>query len=282
MPDTLSAQIDTVVPAPPPLPSLPWEAVCPVALVPEAASDSVYRMTVATDWGTGKEGVPRPVRPGYDSGVLTLLIASFMIVAIGFRRGARLWKGLVHDLVDVRRRSNAFDERTIGETWVTGAMILQTCIYTGLLLYAGLGYAGLPVAEAPVFATVAAMTGVAVGLYLFRLCAYMVTGYAFSDPVGRLQWIRGFNASQVFLGCVLVFPALGAMFYPQVSGTMLLIAGIAYVLAEIVFICKGFRIFYHGFESLLYFILYFCTLEIIPLVSAGSLAVILYRLIHSI
>ncbi|MDE6655263.1 MAG: DUF4271 domain-containing protein [Muribaculaceae bacterium] len=32
------------------------------------------------------------------------------------------------------------------------------------------------------------------------------------------------------------------------------------------FIIKGFRIFYHKIWSLLYFILYLCTLEIVPLI----------------
>ena len=279
--DTVGADSVAVAP-PPPLPSLPWESVCPVQAAPSSPADSIYRVEIATDWLTGKGGVPRPVRPGYDSGVLTLVIVSFLIVAMGFRRGARLWKSLVNDLSDVRRRSNAFDERTMGETWVVGAMILQTCIYTGLLLYAMIGQMGMLSADAPVFAAVAAMTGVSVALYVFRLCAYWVTGYAFTDPVGRLQWIRGFNASQVFLGCMLVLPAFVSTFYPQASGAMLIVACIAYVLAETVFICKGFRIFYHRFESLLYFILYFCTLEIIPLILACYGAVGLYRLvIHS-
>jgi len=265
-----------------PVPVLPWDAVCPAQAAPSSPADSIYRVEISAGWLMGKGGAPRPVRPGYDSGVLTLVIVSFLIVAMGFRRGARLWKSLVHDLSDVRRRSNAFDERTTGETWVIGAMIFQTCIYMGLLLYAMLGQMGILSADAPVFTAVAAMTGVSVALYVGRLCAYWVTGYAFTDPVGRLQWIRGFNASQVFLGCMLVLPALVSTFYPQASGAMLIVAGIAYILAETVFVCKGFRIFYHRFESLVYFILYLCTLEIIPLISACYGAVGLYRLvIHS-
>ncbi|MDE6061420.1 MAG: DUF4271 domain-containing protein, partial [Duncaniella sp.] len=42
------------------------------------------------------------------------------------------------------------------------------------------------------------------------------------------------------------------------------IAIICYVLVRLIFIFKGFRLFYDNFGSLLYFILYLCTLEIVP------------------
>lgn len=277
MPETLltdttavTAAADTVAPTPRPvsIPQLPWSTVCFEAAAPVSAADSIYRTTAHTAWMAGMDGVPRPVRPGYDSGVITLLLCSFMIVALGFRSGSRLWKSLMHDLVDVRRRSNAFDERTIGETWVVSAMILQTCIYTGLLIYGLLGYTGELCPDKPVFTTVAAMTGVAVCLYLLRLCGYMVTGYAFTDPTGRQLWIRGFNASQVLLGCLLIIPSLTATFYPYAAPAMLIVSACAYAGTEAVFISKGFRIFYNHLGSLLYFILYLCTLEIIPLIFA--------------
>ncbi len=286
--DTAAAATDTTsMPAPDsvaaivrqPVPKLPWSATCPEASAPSAPSDSIFRIEIATDWLAGMASTQRPVRPGYDSGVLTMLLCSFLIVAMGFHRGARLWKSLIHDLTDIRRRSNAFDDRTTGETWVISAMILQSCIYTGLMIYALLGIQGEQQTGKPVFASVAAMTGIAIGLYLFRLCGYWVTGYAFTDHMGRLQWIRGFNASQIMLGCLLTLPSLIAIFYPDAAPAMLIIASVSYIAAESVFICKGFRIFYHHFESLLYFILYLCALEIIPVILAFYGAVSLYRLI---
>ncbi|MBP3590263.1 MAG: DUF4271 domain-containing protein, partial [Muribaculaceae bacterium] len=45
-----------------------------------------------------------------------------------------------------------------------------------------------------------------------------------------------------------------------------------YVSARLIFIIKGFKIFYNGFISLIYFILYLCTLEIVPLICIGGIA----------
>jgi hypothetical protein len=91
-------------------------------------------------------------------------------------------------------------------------------------------------------------------------------GYAFADNEGRKQWLRGFNASQAFLGFGLAIPALVTVFYPAAATIMLQIATIMYILARLVFIFKGFKIFYHKISSLVYFILYLCTLEVIPLI----------------
>ena len=40
---------------------------------------------------------------------------------------------------------------------------------------------------------------------------------------------------------------------------------VLYIIARVIFICKGFIVFYDNFYSLLYFILYLCTLEIAPI-----------------
>lgn len=100
--------------------------------------------------------------------------------------------------------------------------------------------------------------------YLFQLCAYNAVGYAFTDNEHRRAWIRAFNASQGLLGFALMPAAIVTVFYPVAAMAALWVALALYVVARFLFIVKGFRIFYENFGSLLYFILYLCTLEIIP------------------
>lgn len=223
-------------------------------------------VTVDTRFTDGIPGDPLPRRPGYDSGVLTMIIASFLLVAFSFRNASRLWKTFFQDLTVVRRRANLFDERTVGEKWVIAAMLIQTCVYEGLMLFAMLSVNGRWTPQDPVFPTIAALTGLAALLYLFQSAACFTVGYAFTDQAGRIQWLRGLNASQAVTGFALVIPALGSLFHPEASGILLYCGGLLYILGRFVFICKGFRIFYHGISSLLYFILYLCTLEIIPVI----------------
>ncbi|MDE6240375.1 MAG: DUF4271 domain-containing protein, partial [Muribaculaceae bacterium] len=48
-----------------------------------------------------------------------------------------------------------------------------------------------------------------------------------------------------------------------------------YLLFRLVFISNGFSIFYRNIFSLVYFILYLCTLEIIPLIYVFKLALLI-------
>jgi hypothetical protein len=99
-----------------------------------------------------------------------------------------------------------------------------------------------------------------------QLLAYKVIGYVFADKEMTEQLVNGFNSSQTLLGFLLLFPAMLLLFYPAVTEIMAVIGVIFYVLARFIFIYKGFRIFYSDFSSLLYFILYLCTVEVIPVI----------------
>ena len=94
----------------------------------------------------------------------------------------------------------------------------------------------------------------------------------FSDKDRAAQFVSGFNASQTLLGFFLLLPAMIALFYPSSVKELLFISVLLYFAARIIFIYKGFRIFYHNFSNLLYFILYLCSVEIIPvlLVLSGT------------
>ena len=115
------------------------------------------------------------------------------------------------------------------------------------------------------------------GLYLFQLLMCMLIGYVFTDKAEAVQWRRGQNAVSVLLGMALLLPTLAALFYPSVTAAMLILAAVLYIISRIIYIIKGFRIFYINFPSLLYFILYLCSVEIVPLVAAYSIAMEICR-----
>ena len=56
------------------------------------------------------------------------------------------------------------------------------------------------------------------------------------------------------------------LIFPAFVKTGLIMAIILYFLARIIVIYKAFRIFFNNLQSLLYFILYLCSVEIVPVV----------------
>lgn len=218
-------------------------------------------------WTKGIAGIERTSPPGYDSGVMTMLIALFLLVAFNFRHYTTFIKTFTHNLFSIRTRANAFDEHnTLRETRVTMSLIMLTCMSEGILMYAFLNSSYDIDDRISAFYGIGILTLLSAVYYLWQLAVYHTVGYTFVGPLKSSQWLKGFNASQCLIGIPLIVPALAVIFYPNMAATLIIIAAILYVMARMIFIFKGFRIFYNKSYTLIYFILYLCALEIIPVI----------------
>lgn len=215
-------------------------------------------------WTQGREPEPRIVHPAGHSVVLGVLALLFVACLMAFSYFGRAITASVQDLWSVRRRENAFDEGSPGRRRVQLLLALQFAAYGGVLLYAAVCPGPATDARGALVDTLRLM-GLAAAYYVFQYCAYGVTAYAFAPDESRArQWLDGFSASQGLAGMVLALPTLGLVFYPDASAAFLIAAATIYLMGRLIFIAKGFRIFYTGLGSLVYFILYLCTLEIVP------------------
>lgn len=214
---------------------------------------------------TGLDAIQRPELPGYNSGVLCLVIAMLLLVIFTARHYGRFFRRLINNLWSVRTRTNLFDEHTVNETRIMVALIIQVCVCEALLLVTWILSQGVVMSPATLGAAACTATLLTGLFYTAQLVIYRMIGYAFTTRNLALQWVQGFNSTQTLLGLALLVPTLVALFYPSASGILISIGATLYILARIVFICKGFRIFYHNLFSLVYFILYLCSVEIIPL-----------------
>ncbi|MBD5322976.1 MAG: DUF4271 domain-containing protein [Bacteroides sp.] len=225
------------------------------------------RMTVGEiPYTHGLAPIERKNLPGYDSGVLCLLIGMFLLLASNFRHYSTFFKNFFYDLFSVRRREQTFSVRTFSETGVQTSIVLIACFAESIIINSAFPER---VAMGPVsgdFFIIGMLTVTALLYYLWQLAAYSTVGAIFTDKVSARMWMKGFNASQSLLSMMIVIPAIVVLFNPSASATVMILGIISYVFARLVFICKGFRLFYDNFGSLIYFILYLCSLEIVPLV----------------
>ncbi|MCI9285458.1 MAG: DUF4271 domain-containing protein [Muribaculaceae bacterium] len=240
-------------------------AVCREYQAP-AEKSSLCITTGRIPWTEGLSPDTRATLPGYDSGVLCLLLGMFLLLAYNFRHYSTIAKTFWNDLWSTRRREGTFQVRTTSETGVLLSLVLAACLSEGIIVNSMLP-ATLPDAiPGGVFTITVTLTSVAVVYYLWQLAAYYSTGAVFTDKASARMWLKGFNASQGLLAALLIIPAMIVLFNPGAAMTVAIIAAILYLMARIIFICKGFRLFYDNFGSLIYFILYLCSLEIVPLV----------------
>ena len=236
-------------------------------------------IAVPPPYMSGNEPISRTNHPGHDSGIMILLSVTFILVAFNFNSCRRMLSTYAQNLWNVRRRANAFDEHTTNERSLIAILIFQLCVYAGLLMSTQISNI-IPIAPEKIMTATYSMIGLYGVYYLFQMVSYSLVGYTFADNISSAQWIKGFNASQIFLGFALIVPTVVSIFYPTTSQAMLGVAISLYVIARLLFIFKGFRIFYNKIHSLFYFILYLCTLEIIPVIFMWNLSQeIIYNLL---
>ena len=211
--------------------------------------------------------------PMHDTPSMILLLAGLLAVALSYHTGYKYIEYFFHYMFSTRRRENLFEDHTVNETSILTALIANTCIVEGFIMYYAVRLLCPTLTatlESNVFPFIAIYCGIALAFYIIQWLVYKVLGYTFSDSLGTKLWIDGFKSSQAFLGLLLLPILILLMLYPASGKLLLAVAALLYLVARLIFIYKGFRIFYSNLTSILYFILYLCAVEIVPLVIIGG------------
>jgi len=228
----------------------------------------------------------QPMAPSLlrDTGSMLLLMAGMVAVMVCYGAGYRYIDNLFHNMTSARRRENLFEDHgsTAGELPMVGALMLNLCVTTGFMLYFAITTLApaATLTHPALFVRIAALSGVALVFYTVQALVYLLLGYVFSDGTGTRLWVDGFISSQALLGLLLAPLVLLILAIPAWTLPLLAVGTALYAAMRIVFIYKGFRIFYSNLPSLLYFLLYLCAVEIVPLVFMKDLTIRLCEIIH--
>ena len=206
-----------------------------------------------------------------DSYTLAAVILLFIILCFNARHVGRLFQNFVADVWTVRQRDNIFEEHVAAESRTLILMILFTSVLEGILLFSYFSAQ----AENVALINLLIFIGIAIGFNVFSIAGCSTLGYTFTSHALSVQWRRGLLSSQALLGLFLLLPTIIIVVRPNAVQAGMTIGVVMYILARILYIIKGIRIFHTDFFSWLYFILYLCTLEIIPLL-------VIWRLIPEI
>ena len=203
------------------------------------------------------------------SWVLTATLLLIVVACLRYRRNSRFFGVMLHDVLEVRERHNAFDD-TLRETSFLWLLNLLWCGAAGVLLYSFINPAGSLAGGAGMAAPLGVCIGMAGAYTLFLTMAYPAVGALFSDGGKASLWLRGFLATQGLAAVALLPGAMLTLCLPGSTGAMLLAGAIIFILAKLLFIYKGFCIFFTEIASWVLFLYYLCSLEIIPVVLTYS------------
>jgi len=196
----------------------------------------------------------------------------FIIIGIRVKNSPRYFKGLMKDMFQVSDRQSLFDE-TVKETTFLVMLNVMWAASAGVLLWQSIRLLTLSLGPADSFGipdTPALGIAICAGMCALyqgtMLVAYRVVGNVFADNTRAAMWVQGAAASSASEAVVLYPVALLALAQPEWNGILLMIGAIIFVLGKLVFIFKGFRIFFTQISSWLLFLYYLCSLEIIPVI----------------
>ena len=200
------------------------------------------------------------------SWLLTSLFAVFLIVALRYRKNSRFFSLMLHDVMEVRVRHNAFDD-TLRETTFIWLLNVLWCGAAGVLFYGLLfGSEGTLALDARAMRRMGVCIGMAGAYTVFLTAAYSAVGSLFSDGAKATLWVKGHLSTQGLESLALFPIALLGLCGPGLVGPMVMAGCIVFVLAKLLFIYKGFCIFFTQIASWVLFLYYLCSLEIVPVI----------------
>ena len=216
--------------------------------------------------------------PLHDTGSMIMFLLSCLFLITSYRLGHIYIANLMHNMFSSKGKDDLYSDHTLSDTRIIIALIVNTCLMEGFLMFYGLSWYNpqLTLAlQSSVFLHVFVLILSAALFITLQLFLYRLIGFTFSDDKLTELWVGGFLASQATLGLLLFPIVVITLVFPSTIKSMLTIAITLYILARIVFIWKGFRIFFNNFSSSIYFILYLCAVEIVPplLALAGTVYV---------
>ena len=251
-----------------PMPEYPVLDTATVADLPvvdfTGAADTVATVVQPESWTAGLEPTVRHSAEANRSGLLAAIAFFCLVMMFNYKHLRRVCGHYLETLTRPRTgRTNLFDEHPAAESRLTLLLMGQFAVCAGILLSEGLVHAyGLPSATN---LSITAVVALAVGYVVLQAVAYSITGYTFGGHSAMRRWMASFSAIHSLMGTVAIIPMALAVFYPQAVGGVCTVSAALYFIGRIVFIFRGFKIFYDKILSCFYFILYLCTLEIVPL-----------------
>ncbi len=222
-----------------------------------------------------------PDTPVNNSVMLSVVLILFLLFAFTFTKGIKYLGQMLRSLLNIKERQSILGDTTVRETQLRAVLLSMTIISEGFFIFMALARFA-PISSLSIAAGIAGGAWVAFTFYYFQKWVYRFVGLLFTDVARTHKWLESFVSIQYLMGIPLSLVVLASIFIPAWSAGFLAVAAILYILSRILFIYKGFKIFYCNIIDLFYFIVYLCALEIAPLFWGYQYGVLIYKFVELI
>jgi len=198
---------------------------------------------------------------------LLIIIVLLALFALVFRGCYPLFVKMIRGITSVKERQNLFDTPTKENFFFSCFMGFQTLFLCSVFFF--LAYCRFTKSMHQVLRSDIILLSVIFMIlflfYLLRQSLYFMYGRTVSGNAKYRLWKNNYHETLFLWGTLLYLPVLWLMFDPIHLTGILILFVFSYILFRIYVIYIKIHIFYHKNTGLLYFCLYLCALEIVPL-----------------
>ncbi len=217
-----------------------------------------------------------------DDLVLSLLLALFAGFAYFFHRDNRLFFKMVKDLYQVKTRKSLFEEPVGSDRLFHSFMVFQALFLNAVVIFEAINVSGILTFRS-VGDALPVLLLLFFAVFVFYECKallYLFIGKVFATAASYELWHTGYKATIGIWGVLLYIPVCMFAFSDIPYQVTIVLSLFLYVASRIVIIYKTIHIFSLKKDGILYFSLYLCGQEIMPLLLLYAGVVYLYNFIE--
>lgn len=213
----------------------------------------------------GFDGNPIPNRLSTEDGITGLLLLCFILTAYVFAKAKKTLLGQAKNLFNRKEHTDSFSKTTSAELRYQLLLRLQTCILMGIFVYDYFHDINSSVfSEKHTYLILGVYIGIFILFYVLKWIFYSFLGWIFFDKNITKSWLESYSTITYYLGFCF-FPVILLTIYFNLSASIILIIGaILVIFAQTLMFYKWLKLFFNNLYGILYLIVYFCALEILP------------------
>lgn len=223
-----------------------------------------------------REGLPSRQRPENapfrDGSFFSLLLAGLILFVLFIRYRKKIFSWQTDGDSEHHREGNRTKHLIGINAHIRNLFLSYTFVTEGALGIIAFFIYNLPLPFLGGYAVNALLLALPAAFYfLLQQGIFLLLATVFSTDARGREWCDTHIIINLLLGiCLFPFVFLST-YLPEIGESCLFLSACLYLLSRILFIIKGVKLFLRDFRCLLYFILYLCTLEIVPLLLIGKM-----------
>lgn len=223
------------------------------------------KLVAVACWASGIEGRPLPYVPQLDDSLAFVLLCCFFVSAFVLSRCRKYLYQQAKDFLTNRERTSIFATSTVVDGRYLLLLAFQTCVLTGVYLFCV--FTDLQpdlIAAVPSPLLLGLYIGLSVVYLALKWAIYLFLGWIFFDENRTSVWLDFYATLIYYVGFVLFPTVLFVVYFNLSAGWTVIIGVILLLLIKILMFYKWLKLFCINLYGVLYLILYFCALELMP------------------